>query len=333
MFEEGRLYAPVTTADDGSVTVHLDDDHPGVADPDYRRRRNQIASAALAFEDAPAGSPLPRIDYTDDEQGVWRTVRAELAAKHEQLACEDYRTAMERLQLPVDHIPQLDEVSAQLHAADRLSLRAGGGAGLLRGLLRLAGRRRLSLDPVRSPPRAAAVHARARPDPRGRRPWRDARVAAAGRAQPARGRGRPAARDPGRTRLLLQRVLVLDRVRRRLRARAAARLRRRAALLLWRDRGVPRSGDPTSSTSPRWGPTTTTSPSTSQRCTRPSRSSSYSTSSAASSRTATTTRPRALASSALAAEAAPHAGGAALRAAPRVSGRVCQVEAEVTRCR
>ena len=114
MFEEGRLYAPVTTADDGSVTVHLDDDHPGVADPKYRRRRNQIASAALAFEQAPPGAPLPRIDYTDDEQGVWRTVRAELAAKHERLACEDYRAAMDRLQLPVDHIPQLDEVSAQL---------------------------------------------------------------------------------------------------------------------------------------------------------------------------------------------------------------------------
>ncbi len=114
MFEEGRLYAPVTTADDGSVTVHLDVDHPGVADPDYRRRRNQIASAALAFEDAPPGAPLPRIDYTDDEQGVWRTVRTELAAKHERLACEDYRTAMDRLKLPVDHIPQLDEVSAQL---------------------------------------------------------------------------------------------------------------------------------------------------------------------------------------------------------------------------
>src|SRR6202161_4645601 len=94
MVEEGRLYPPVTTADDGSVTVHLNDDHPGVADPKYRRRRNEIASAALEFEAAPAGTPVPRIDYTDDEQGVWRTVLSELRLKHARLACEDYREAM-----------------------------------------------------------------------------------------------------------------------------------------------------------------------------------------------------------------------------------------------
>jgi phenylalanine-4-hydroxylase len=114
MFEEGRLYAPVTTDDDGSVTVHLDDNHPGVADPDYRARRNQIASAAIQWESGPSTAPVPHIDYSEDEQGVWRTVRAELAPKHEQLACADYREAMERLALPTDHIPQLDEVSARL---------------------------------------------------------------------------------------------------------------------------------------------------------------------------------------------------------------------------
>jgi phenylalanine-4-hydroxylase len=114
MFEEGRLYAPVTTADDGSVTVHLDDDHPGVADPEYRRRRNEIASAALSWEAARPGAPVPRIRYTDDEQGVWRTVLAELRLKHARLACEDYREAMAALALPTDRIPQLDEVSAHL---------------------------------------------------------------------------------------------------------------------------------------------------------------------------------------------------------------------------
>jgi phenylalanine-4-hydroxylase len=114
MFEEGRLYAPVTTDDDGSVTVHLADNHPGVADPDYRRRRNEIASAALRWESGPSGAPVPRIAYTEEEQGVWRTVRAELAPKHARLACLDYRQAMERLALPTDHIPQLDEVTASL---------------------------------------------------------------------------------------------------------------------------------------------------------------------------------------------------------------------------
>ena len=50
MFEEAQLYSPVTTADDGEVTVHLSDDHPGFNDAVYRERRNAIAAAALAWE-------------------------------------------------------------------------------------------------------------------------------------------------------------------------------------------------------------------------------------------------------------------------------------------
>jgi hypothetical protein len=36
MFEEGQLYSPVTTAEDGSVEVHLGEDHPGFHDEHYR---------------------------------------------------------------------------------------------------------------------------------------------------------------------------------------------------------------------------------------------------------------------------------------------------------
>ncbi len=111
MFEEGQLYAPVTTGEDGRVTVHLGDDHPGVGDPQYRERRNHIASLALAWE---ADRPLPRVDYTEEEHEVWRTVCRELAIKHERLACAEYREAAAGLRLPTDHIPQLDEVSDSL---------------------------------------------------------------------------------------------------------------------------------------------------------------------------------------------------------------------------
>ena len=111
MFKEAQLYAPVTTGEDGSVTVHLDEDHPGFADPRYRERRNHIASLALDW--AP-GSPIPHVDYSDEEQEVWRTVRRELAGKHQRLACAEYRSAMDSLGLPLDRIPQLDEVGSLL---------------------------------------------------------------------------------------------------------------------------------------------------------------------------------------------------------------------------
>ena len=111
MFKEAQLYAPVTTRADGTVHVELDEGHPGFADPAYRERRNHIASLAVGW--AP-GQPVPRVQYTDAEQGVWRTVCRELAVKHERLACAEYRDAMARLVLPTDHIPQLDEVTARL---------------------------------------------------------------------------------------------------------------------------------------------------------------------------------------------------------------------------
>jgi len=110
MFEEAQLYAPVTEGPEG-VKVHLADDHPGANDPEYRRRRNEIAAAALAWR---PGEPVPRVDYTDQEHAIWRTVSRELDPKHERLACRAFREAKARLALPDDHVPQLDEVTERL---------------------------------------------------------------------------------------------------------------------------------------------------------------------------------------------------------------------------
>ena len=111
MFEEAQLYSPVTTGDDGSVTVHLAHDHPGANDPAYRARRSEIAAAALAWR---PGTPSPTIAYTEEEQDVWRTVCRELAPKHERYAVTEYRDALARVALPTDHVPGLDEVTARV---------------------------------------------------------------------------------------------------------------------------------------------------------------------------------------------------------------------------
>ena len=106
MFEEAQLYAPVSTGEDGEVTVHLAEDHPGFGAPEYRARRNHIASLSLDWR---PGQPIPPVQYTEAEQEVWRTVSRELAAKHARLACEDCCEAVAALGLPTDRIPQLDE--------------------------------------------------------------------------------------------------------------------------------------------------------------------------------------------------------------------------------
>jgi phenylalanine-4-hydroxylase len=109
MFEEGQLYSPVTAGEDGEVTVHLAHDHPGANDPVYRARRNEIATAALAWR---PGEPSPRIAYDEAEQEVWRTVCRELFPKYERYAIAEFREGVERVGLPRDHVPNLDEVSA-----------------------------------------------------------------------------------------------------------------------------------------------------------------------------------------------------------------------------
>jgi phenylalanine-4-hydroxylase len=108
--------------------VKLDPDHPGFKDPVYRARRNEIARRALAYRE---GDPLPRVDYTPEEQAVWRAVWEKLTPLHERLAAAPWREGAEALSLDRTNVPQIADVSE--------TLRAGSGfrmlpvAGLISG--------------------------------------------------------------------------------------------------------------------------------------------------------------------------------------------------------
>ncbi|MEO3787129.1 phenylalanine 4-monooxygenase [Actinocorallia sp. B10E7] len=111
MFEEAQYFSPVDEDEHGRVTVSLARDHPGFADPVYRERRNLIAELAVGHG---RGDPVPEVAYTEEEQEVWRLVSAELAAKHRRHAAREFLDAKERLGLPADRVPQLQEVSEML---------------------------------------------------------------------------------------------------------------------------------------------------------------------------------------------------------------------------
>src|SRR3954471_3756382 len=138
MFEEAQLYSPVTENEDGTVTVELGRDHPGACDPHYRERRNLIAAKAVAWK---PGEPSPRIEYTEAEHEVWRIVSSELEPKHERYACRDFREAAAALNLPTDHIPQLDEVTAGLQPLTGWSYHCAAGLVPLRDFLGALGDR------------------------------------------------------------------------------------------------------------------------------------------------------------------------------------------------
>ena len=108
MFQEAQLFSAVRGTDgSGPVEVDLAADHPGVADPAYRARRNAIAALAVGYT---RGDPVPHADYTEAEHEVWRIVSRELAAKHATYAISEFLVAVGAVGLPTDHIPQLDEV-------------------------------------------------------------------------------------------------------------------------------------------------------------------------------------------------------------------------------
>jgi phenylalanine-4-hydroxylase len=99
--------------DSTDFQVLLGDDHPGFRDAAYRARRDEIAAISATYHD---GGPIPRVHYTAEEDGAWRAVRKALAPLHAEFAASEYLVAARTLDLPDDHVPQLDEVSARLRS-------------------------------------------------------------------------------------------------------------------------------------------------------------------------------------------------------------------------
>jgi len=94
-----------------SDIVPLDQDHPGFRDAEYRARRNAIAKLALDWR---WGQPVPRVGYTDVENGVWKTAVENLVPLHREIACKEYLQYWPALAFPTDSIPELADVNVML---------------------------------------------------------------------------------------------------------------------------------------------------------------------------------------------------------------------------
>ncbi len=106
--------------------VQLDADHPGFNDPEYRRRRDEIAQ--LATDHRP-GQPLPRVVYTAAETATWNTVFGELRKLYPTHACREYNDAIDAIGFQPDAPPQLADVDAFL--SRRTGFRLQPVAGLV----------------------------------------------------------------------------------------------------------------------------------------------------------------------------------------------------------
>jgi phenylalanine-4-hydroxylase len=89
--------------------LHLD--HPGASDPAYLERRNYIASLSKKFRET---GVITDVDYSDEEQGVWRYVAGELEEIQARRASAFYLQAKKDLGISNDRIPQLTEMNRRL---------------------------------------------------------------------------------------------------------------------------------------------------------------------------------------------------------------------------
>ena len=98
----------------------LDFEGPGTHDRAYQERRRVIAEISRSYNE---GGPVPRVEYSADEHGVWSEVLAALRPLHRRLASRVYLRALERLELDPHELPQLCELNPRLRAATGFEMR------------------------------------------------------------------------------------------------------------------------------------------------------------------------------------------------------------------
>ena len=89
--------------------LHLD--HPGANDEEYRRRRDHIASLSKKFRET---GVITDVEYTEQEQAIWRHVAERLEELHQKHASPFYLKAKKDLGISNDRIPQLSEMNRRL---------------------------------------------------------------------------------------------------------------------------------------------------------------------------------------------------------------------------
>jgi phenylalanine-4-hydroxylase len=97
-------------------------DYPGAHDEEYRQRLDDMIEKSRK-----AWPEIPRYEYTDGEHETWRLVSEILVRLQDRYSSKAFLEGRDKFGLPEDHIPQLDDVSAQLEAETGFMLAPVGG--------------------------------------------------------------------------------------------------------------------------------------------------------------------------------------------------------------
>lgn len=103
-----------------ATELELEPGHPGLGDEDYVRRRRELFE--ICRRHRLAGDAPPWIEYTAEEERIWREVTPKLDELHRRYASRIYLAAKDELRISEDRIPQLRELSAKLEAMNGMHL-------------------------------------------------------------------------------------------------------------------------------------------------------------------------------------------------------------------
>jgi phenylalanine-4-hydroxylase len=96
--------------------------YPGAHDEEYRSRLD-----VLIGESEKTWPKIPRYEYTPKEHETWRLVSEVLIRLQDHYSCEAFLQGRDKLDLPNDRVPQLDNVSAKMEAETGFMLAPVGG--------------------------------------------------------------------------------------------------------------------------------------------------------------------------------------------------------------
>jgi phenylalanine-4-hydroxylase len=100
--------------------LELEPGHPGLGDEGYIQRRHELF--AVCREHRLRRLPPPLIDYTAEEERIWREVTPRLDELHQRHASALYLQAKRDLKISEDRIPQLHHLSAHLEKTNGMRL-------------------------------------------------------------------------------------------------------------------------------------------------------------------------------------------------------------------
>ncbi|MGW5876125.1 phenylalanine 4-monooxygenase [Nocardiopsis terrae] len=89
----------------------------------FQRRKKEIQGL---ISDHVPGDPLPRIDYTDEENALWNEVVGRLKDVHRRTACARYLAAAQRVDLRLDRVPALPDLSEEIRGITGFGLLPAG---------------------------------------------------------------------------------------------------------------------------------------------------------------------------------------------------------------